>query len=56
MCTRDSAYLVFIPILPVALIGSNYFDATGQALKATLLTLTRQILFFIPLLLSLIHI
>ena len=23
------AYLVFIPILPVALIGSNYFDATG---------------------------
>ena len=50
------AYLVFIPILPVALIGSNYFDATGQALKATLLTLTRQILFFIPLLLASPHV
>ena len=45
-----------IPILPVALIGSNYFDATGQALKATLLTLTRQILFFIPLLLASPHV
>lgn len=50
------AYLVFIPILPIALIGSNYFDATGQALKATLLTLTRQILFFIPLLLASPHV
>ena len=50
------AYLVFIPILPVSLIGSNYFDATGQALKATLLTLTRQILFFIPLLLASPHV
>lgn len=50
------AYLVFIPILPVALIGANYFDATGQALKATLLTLTRQILFFIPLLLASPHV
>lgn len=46
------AYLIFVPIIPVSLIGSNYFDATGQALKATILTLTRQILFFIPLLLS----
>ena len=44
-------YLMFIPILPVQTIGSNYFDATGQAVKATVLTLTRQILFLIPLLL-----
>ena len=43
-------YLMFIPILPVQTIGANYFDATGQALKATVLTLTRQILFLIPLL------
>lgn len=50
------AYLIFVPILPVALIGANYFDATGQALKATLLTLTRQILFFIPLLLASPHV
>ena len=43
-------YLMFIPVLPVQTIGSNYFDATGQAAKATVLTLTRQILFLIPLL------
>ena len=43
-------YLLFIPILPIQTIGSNYFDATGQAVKATVLTLTRQILFLIPLL------
>ena len=43
-------YLMFIPILPIQTIGSNYFDATGQAAKATVLTLTRQILFLIPLL------
>lgn len=43
-------YLMFIPILPIQTIGSNYFDATGQAVKATVLTLTRQILFLIPLL------
>ena len=42
-------YLMFIPILPIQTIGSNYFDATGQAAKATVLTLTRQILFLIPL-------
>ena len=43
-------YLMFIPIQPIQTIGSNYFDATGQAAKATVLTLTRQILFLIPLL------
>lgn len=43
-------FLIFIPILPLQTIGSNYFDATGQAVKATILTLTRQILFLIPLL------
>lgn len=43
-------FLLFIPILPLQSIGSNYFDATGQAVKATVLTLTRQILFLIPLL------
>lgn len=43
-------FLMFIPILPIQSIGSNYFDATGQAFKATVLTLTRQILFLIPLL------
>ncbi|MEG1425591.1 MAG: MATE family efflux transporter [Raoultibacter sp.] len=44
------AFLIFVPILPIQIIGSNYFDATGQAIKAIALTLTRQILFLIPLL------
>ena len=43
-------YLMFTPVLAIPIIGSNYFDATGQAVKATVLTLTRQILFLIPLL------
>ena len=43
-------FLMFIPILPIQSIGSNYFNATGQALKASILTLTRQIQFLNPLL------
>lgn len=43
-------YLMFIPILPIQTIGSNYFDATRPGGEATVLTLTRQILFLIPLL------
>lgn len=43
-------YLIFIPIISFQIIGSNYFQATGQALKATVLTLTRQLIFLIPLL------
>lgn len=43
-------YLLVVPIIGLQIVGSNYFQATGQALKATLLTLTRQIIFLIPLL------
>src|SRR5699024_4873052 len=38
------------PIIAVQLIGSAYFQAIGKALPALLLTLTRQGIFFIPLL------
>ena len=44
-------YLALCPIIPIQIIGSNYFEATGQATKASLLTLTRQFIFLIPLLL-----
>jgi putative MATE family efflux protein len=37
------------PIIAVQLIGAAYFQAIGKALPALLLTLTRQGLFFIPL-------
>ncbi|WP_340201347.1 MATE family efflux transporter [Ascidiimonas sp. W6] len=37
------------PIVAVQLIGAAYFQAIGKAIPALLLTLTRQALFFIPL-------
>lgn len=38
-----------IPILAIQLIGAAYFQAVGKALPALFLTLTRQAIFFIPL-------
>ncbi|MGB2684387.1 MAG: MATE family efflux transporter [Olleya sp.] len=38
-----------IPILAIQLIGAAYFQAVGKALPAIFLTLTRQAIFFIPL-------
>lgn len=39
-----------IPAVPIAIIGSNYFQATGQPVKAMVLSLTRQFIFYLPLL------
>lgn len=36
------------PVVPFQVICSNYFQATGQPLKATFLTLTRQLIFYLP--------
>ncbi|WP_439152981.1 MATE family efflux transporter [Winogradskyella sp.] len=41
------------PIVAVQLIGAAYFQAVGKAIPALLLTLTRQGIFFIPLILIL---
>ena len=41
------------PIIAVQLIGSAYFQAIGKAVTALFLTLTRQGLFFVPLVLTL---
>ena len=38
-----------VPVLSLQLIGAAYFQAVGKALPALLLTLTRQAIFFIPL-------
>lgn len=38
-----------VPILSIQLIGAAYFQAIGKALPALILTLTRQAIFFIPL-------
>lgn len=41
--------LIFLPIIGFQIVGSNYFQATGQPAKSIILSLTRQILFLIPL-------
>ena len=44
---------MMFPLVGFQMMSSNYFQSTGQPLKATLLSLTRQVLFLIPLLLLL---
>lgn len=41
--------LMLIPFVGFQIVGSNYFQATGQPAKSVFLSLTRQILFLIPL-------
>ena len=42
--------LFMLPFVGFQIVGSNYFQATGQPFKSVVLTLTRQILFLLPLL------
>ena len=42
--------LAMLPVIGFQIVGANYFQATGQPLKSSLLSLTRQILFLLPLL------
>lgn len=42
--------LVFLPLIGFQIVGANYFQATGQPAKSIILSLTRQILFLVPLL------
>ena len=39
---------LMVPIVPFQVVCSNYFQATGQPIKATILTLTRQLIFYLP--------
>ena len=39
---------VFMPLIAVQVVGGNYFQATGQPVKATILSLTRQLIFLLP--------
>jgi putative MATE family efflux protein len=41
--------LFLLPLVGFQIVGSNYFQATGQPIKSIFLSLTRQILFLIPL-------
>lgn len=42
---------LMLPFVGFQIVSSNYFQATGQPAKSIFLTLTRQILFLVPLLL-----
>ncbi|MFR3030195.1 MAG: hypothetical protein ACLTNO_02255 [Blautia sp.] len=46
-------FLFMVIVNGVQMISSNFFSAIGKPLKGTLLSLTRQVLFLIPLLLVL---
>ncbi|MBQ9068802.1 MAG: MATE family efflux transporter [Eggerthellaceae bacterium] len=41
--------LMLLPVVGFQIVGSNYFQATGQPAKSIFLSLTRQILFLVPL-------
>jgi len=48
-----SIFLLLIPVLGFQVVSSTYFQAVGKARQAAILSLSRQVLFFIPLLLIL---
>jgi len=46
-------FMIMVPIVGIQIVITNYFQAVGKAAKAILLSLTRQVLFLIPLILIL---
>lgn len=46
-------FFLFLPLIGMQIIGANFFQATGRPRRATLLSLSRQVLIFIPLVLIL---
>lgn len=41
---------IMLPLIGFQIVGANYFQATGQPLKSIILSLSRQIIFLLPLL------
>ncbi|HVJ50542.1 MATE family efflux transporter [Desulfitobacterium sp.] len=48
-------FFAMIPIVGFQIVGSNYFQAVGKPVQSTILSLSRQVLLFIPLLIILPH-
>ena len=46
-------FFMFLPLVGLQLIGAGYFQAVGKPVQATLLSLSRQVIIFIPLLIVL---
>lgn len=45
-----SLYFALLPVVGFQVIGSSYFQAVGKPIQSTILSLSRQVLIFIPLL------
>ena len=41
--------LMLLPVVGFQIVGANYFQATGQPVKSIILSLSRQVLFLLPL-------
>jgi Na+-driven multidrug efflux pump len=39
---------LMFPIIGIHIVGSSYFQAVGKPIQSTILSMTRQILFYIP--------
>lgn len=50
-----SIFLMMLPIIGVAIVGSNYFQAVAKAKLSMILSLLRQVILLIPLILVLPH-
>ncbi len=48
-CLTMRIFAIWLPLVGYQMMGASYFQSSGQPLKATILELTRQILFLIPL-------
>lgn len=46
-------YLMMLPVIAFQILCSNYFQAVGKPVQSTILSLSRQVLLFIPLLIIL---
>ncbi len=46
-------FFIFLPLVGLQIIGSGYFQAVGKPVQATILSLSRQVILFIPMLLIL---
>lgn len=47
------SFFLMLPLVGVPMVAAGYFQAVGKPVQATILTLSRQVLLFIPLLLIL---
>lgn len=50
--TTLMVYITFFPLVGFHAVGGSYFQSSGQPIKAAILELTRQVIFLIPMYLT----